>query len=308
MLYLFYGKDTFRIKERVGELCRDWGEKNGKDGIIRLNAANMDCQSLRSEVFSISMFSPKKFIIIQDVSSNQKIKEMILEEGDRFSSSENLILFVEQELKSGKSDAFSAFIKKKGYVEEFPFLEGRELEEWIVSETTKSGISIKKGAIAELLKGFKGDLFGLKNELSKLSNYVIAENRGEITIADIDKLVEKNEEGNIFSITDAIGSRNRRNVLILIDNYIKDGGVPLVLFATIATHVKNLMAVKASPSASPTDLGINPFVKMKCTSQAKNFTNEELETLFDMVIDLDRKMKIGQVGQQEAIEVLVLSL
>lgn len=308
MLYLFYGKDTFRIKEKVKELCIDWKEKYGDSGIVRLNAANMDYQSLRSEVFSISMFSPKRFIIIQDVSSNQKIKEMIVGDGDRFSSSENLILFIEQDLKSGKSDTFSAFIKKKGYVEDFPLLEGKELEEWVISEAAKSGVTIKNGAIVELLKGSKGDLFGLKNELLKLSNYVIAEKRNEITIADIDKLVEKNEEGNIFSITDTIGSRNKRNALILIDNYLKDGGVLLVLFATIATHMKNLIAVKNSPAASPSELGMNPFVKMKCTNQAKNFTVEELEALFDMVIDLDMKMKTGRIGQQEAIEVFVLSL
>ncbi|MDD4409400.1 MAG: DNA polymerase III subunit delta [Candidatus Pacebacteria bacterium] len=308
MLYLFYGKDTFRLKRKLNEMIEDWKMKYGENGIVSLNANSIDPFDLRSEVFSVSMFSSKKFIIINSLSGNSKLKDYVVENGDLFANSENLILFIEEELKSGKSDAFSAFIKKKGHVEEFTFLEGKDLEQWIVVEAENCSVGIKNGVITELAKIFKKDLFGLENEIKKLSNYVLAEKRTEITLADVDKLVEKSEDGNIFAITDAVGARNKRLSFFLIDSYLKDNGVLLVLFATIATHVKNLMIVKESPNLSPGELGMNPYVRMKCLGQAKNFEFDELKELFDLLVELDRKMKVGQVGQEEAIELFVLSL
>lgn len=308
MIYLFHGKDTFRLKRKVDKMIDDWIEKYGNGGIVKLDGKTIDFFDLKSEVFSCSIFSSKKFIIIQNGSNNIKLKEGILENAELFANSENLILFIEEELKSGKSDAFAAFIKKRGAVEEFSYLEGKEFEDWVVSETGKNGVSIKNGAIKELVRDSRGDLWKIENEIKKLANYVLAEGRKEITLADIDKLVDKFEDGNIFAITDAVGSRNKKLVLFLIDNYFKNGGVALILFATIATHIKNLMIVKESPSFSPAELGMNPFVKMKCSSQANNFALEELKKIFNIILDLDKKIKVGQIGQEEALDVFVLSL
>lgn len=308
MLYLFYGKDSFRLKKRVEEVVEGWKEKYGDDGVTYLDGKNLDIPTLRSEILSLSIFSPKRLIIINSISGNAKAKEYILDNEEIFVNSENLILFLEEDLKSGKSDSFSAFIKKKGHVENFLFLEGDDLKNWIILEASRYGVSIKGGAVGELEKSSRGDLFGLENEIRKLANYVLAEERKEITLADIDKLIERKEDANVFAITDAIGARNRRLSFILIDSHIKGGGVILVLFATIATHIKNLMIVKESPAASPGELGMNPYVKMKCSGQAKNFTIEELKKLFTLLIDLDKKIKVGQIGQQEAVETFILAL
>lgn len=308
MIYLFYGKDTFRLKRRVDEMIVDWRNQYGNDGIIKLDGKMVDFFDLKSEVFSCSMFSSKKFIIISNISSNSKAKESIVENAELFANSENLILFIEDDLKSGKSDAFFAFAKKRGAMEDFSYLEGADFENWVIIEAGKSGVSIKNGAIKELLRDSKGDLWKVENEIKKLSNYVLADKRKEITLADIDKLVDRFDDGNIFAITDAVGARNRKLTLFLLDNYFKNGGVALIIFATIATHIKNLMIVKESPDSSPVELSMNPFVKMKCSGQANNFTFQELKRIFEVVLELDKKIKLGQIGQEESLDVFVLSL
>jgi len=308
MIYLFFGKDTYRLKRKEKEWIAEWEKKNGREGFIRLEGKNIDFLDLKSEVSSYSMFSTKKFIIISNVSENLKLKNSIIETGDYFVDSENIILFVEHDFKPLKSDAFLTFVKKKGTVEQFDILEGNSLENWIDAETEAMSVKIKKPAVQELAKYSKGDLWQLTNELQKLSNYVLAEERQEITLSDIDKLVDKAEDSNIFAITDAIGTRNKKSALILIDTYLKNGGIALVLFATIATHIKNLLIVKESPMSSAGELGMAPFVKMKCISQSAKFEFDELKKLFNFLAELDRKIKIGQVGQEEAVEMFILAL
>ncbi|MFA7082824.1 MAG: hypothetical protein WC135_09445, partial [Bacteroidales bacterium] len=245
---------------------------------------------------------------INNISSNIKTKEAILKDEEVFSTTDNLILFIEDDIKPGKTDSFILFLKKKAGVEVFDFLKDDNLRQWINNEASKQEIRVKEGVVNLLINVSKGDLFKLHNDLKKLFNYVIAENRTEVTLADADKLIDKNEEGNVFAITDAIGMRNKRMFLILIDNYLKSGGVILILFATITTHIKNLISVKEFPMASPDDLGMKPFVKMKCSGQAKNFDLTELKQIFESLIELDRKMKVGEIGQEEAIEMLIFLL
>jgi len=308
MIYLFFGKDTFRLKRKIKEWAEEWEKENGKAGFIRLEGKNIDFTDLKSEVFSYSMFSTKKFIVIENVSENAKLKDSIIELSDSFVKSENIILFSECDSKILKSDIFFKFATKNGTVEQFDVLEDDELVDWINSEAENMGVKIKLTAARELAKYSKGDLWQVENELQKLSNYVLFEERSEITLADINKLVDKVEDGNIFAITDAVGARNKKTALVLIYNYLKNGGIALVLFATIATHIKNLLIIKESPSSSAGELGMAPFVKMKCTSQAAKFEFEELKKLFDLLVELDRKMKVGQVGQEEAVEMFILSL
>lgn len=308
MLYLFYGKDKFRIRARVKEVIEEWKEKYGENGIINIEGTSIDYFDLRSQVFSGSIFSLKKLIIINNISSNIKAKEAILKDEEIFSTTDNLILFIEDDIKFGKTDSFFLFLKKKAYIEIFDFLKDDDLRQWINNEASKQEIRVKEGVSNLLINVSRGDLFKLHNDLKKLFHYVNAENRTEVTLADTDKLIDKNEEGNVFAITDAIGMRNKRMLLILINSYLKSGGVILILFATITTHIKNLISVKEFPMASPDDLGMKPFVKMKCSGQAKNFDLTELKQIFESLIELDRKMKVGEIGQEEAIEMLIFLL
>ncbi|MCK9578454.1 DNA polymerase III subunit delta [bacterium] len=308
MIYLFYGKDSFRIKRKTDEWINDWIAKNGKDSLSKLDGKNNDFSDLKSEFFSCSMFSSKKLVIVSNFNENIKLKDSIMEMGNLFVSSENILLLIDDSMKTIKSDSFLNFLKKNGVAEEFPLLEEKDISSWIIKEAEGIGIKIKEPAVSELFKNTKGDLWQIENELKKLSNYVLFEERSEITLSDVDKLVDKIEDGNIFAITDAIGARNKKSALTLIDNYLKNGGIVLVLFATIATHVKNLLVVKMSPNMSASELGMAPFVRTKCLSQSARFELEELKNLFELLIELDKKIKVGQIGQIEAVETFILAL
>jgi site-specific DNA-cytosine methylase len=84
-------------------------------------------------MLGISMFKEKKLIVILDPLSNSKLKEELIEKGEAFISSDNVLLLVEQS-KILKIDKLLKYLEKNGKVQEFELLTGVKLKNWVKKE------------------------------------------------------------------------------------------------------------------------------------------------------------------------------
>lgn len=84
----------------------------------------------------------------------------------------------------------------------------------------------------------------------------------------------KKQEFNMFSLTDALGKRDKKQLWLLFQEAIKKGS-PEEIHGILFWQVKNLALVKASQ----TNPGMNPFVYKKTFTYAQKFSLEEIKNM-----------------------------
>lgn len=137
-----------------------------------------------------------------------------------------------------------------------------------------------------------------KKTLTKLSKF--SEKVQEFNLV---KKEEKNKF-NIFSLSDALGNRNRKKLWVIYqnckNNNISDEEVHGILFWSL----KSLILSKNSNGAK--ESGLNPFVFKKNLKFSENYSNEELENLMSKLISLYHDARRGIKPLDIALEQFVL--
>ena len=221
MIIFFYGKDKYRIREKIKDLITAHREKN-KSGFNSLKDAQLE--DVRREMLSVSMFSEKKLVIVYDFIISKEFLSQI----ELFESSPNVLLIVNE------SDA-DIDCKKQ----EFELLNGLKLKEW-----TRNKVKDMKGVIDEdaldLLVDYVGsDLFRMENEIIKLVNY-----SSNVSLDSIKKLVRDRNEVNIFETINSIAKKDKKGALQSIKKHLDKGDAPIYILAMIAFQVRKIISAK----------------------------------------------------------------
>lgn len=299
MIILLYGEDTYREKKKVNEIMEEHRQKHKSGLNLRyLEGKSTSFDDLRNEMLGISMFKEKKLIVVMDPLSNNKLKEDLIEKGEVFASSDNVLLLVEQS-KLLKKDKLVAFAEKHGKVQEFELLSGVKLKNWIEKEIEEKGGNIDEANLDKLIEYVGSDLWRLENEITKLVNY-----SKNISSKSIDLLVRPDYEVNIFDTVDAIAVKNKKKAINLIRNHIDKGESAIYILAMIASQIRNILSVKSGGGQT----GMHPFVFRKSSSQARNFTLEELKSIYRRITELDADIKVGRIDQEAALDILIAEI
>lgn len=297
MIILLYGEDTYREKEKLKEIMEEHKLKHKSGLNLRyLEGKTTSFDDLRNEILGISMFKENKLVVVLNPLSNSKLKEDLLENGNIFISSDNLLLLVEQS-KLLKKDKFLSFMEKNGKVQDFELLTGVKLKNWVKKRVEEKGGEINEIVLDKLIEHVGSDLWRMENEIMKLINY-----SKNISEKNIDLLVHPNHETNIFDTIDAIAVKNKKKAMNLIKNHIEKGESAIYILAMIASQIRNILSVKSGGTGQ---LGMHPFVFRKTTSQAKSFSLDELKNIYARITQLDSEIKVGKIDQSIALDVLI---
>jgi hypothetical protein len=113
-------------------------------------------------------------------------------------------------------------------------------------------------------------------------------------------------EFNIFSLTDAIGARDKRQAWILYQKALASGLSAEEIFWRVAWIVKSMLLASKTKNYSETDMKEFPYRKAK--GYASNFSPAELENLSEGIVVGYHKARRG-IGEIETlIEKLILNL
>ncbi len=119
---------------------------------------------------------------------------------------------------------------------------------------------------------------------------------------------EKNgkEKFNIFSLTDAFGNRNKKNLWVLYQKALMAGVIPEEIHPVLFWQVRAMLA--SSRSHSAVESGLNPYVYNKAKMFAGNFSGEELRKLSSKLVTLYHDTRRGRVEFDSEMEKLILAL
>lgn len=318
MLSFIYGTDAYRCQEKLKELTNSFIAKRDKAGInvVKITGDKFDFDLFRQEVLAVPFLGEKKMIIVKDLlrhlataggkKTDKLITDFLKERQDKL---DNVVCFIdivdsERAKKSrGKAPFASALfglLKKEKFVWELNTLAGKSLINWLDDFTKDKKIKISNKALEKLIAFTDSDLSQIILELEKLAAY---KNREEINETDVGLLVSGKSDDNIFNLVDAIGKKDRRTTLRLIDAQLKNGTPELMILKMISRQFRIMLQIK---SGGGSDSGLPMFIIAKTRGQTDNFTLEKLIEINRTLLELEKKFKSGERHSELLLDLFAL--
>lgn len=314
MVIFLYGPETYLLNIKLREII-DRYKLIHKSGLnLRFfEGNNFSFQDFKDEFQQTSMFKEKKLMILKDVFSNSDFKDEFAKNIKKFIEKEDVIVITERE-KILSTDKLFKKLKKLSTFQEFKCLEGKVLEAWVNKEFLKYGFKIDVAAKRLIIESIGSDLWCFSNEIRKLINYKKSEKEAVITVSDVELLVQSKANADIFKTIESIAQKNKKRALRLIKKHIEKGDSPLYLLSMIAFQFKNLLIIREAIDQNKEYYsiakwsGLHPFVVKKTYPLAQQFSFSELKKIYHKIFEIDLDIKTGKLGQEEALELLIIKI
>jgi hypothetical protein len=117
---------------------------------------------------------------------------------------------------------------------------------------------------------------------------------------------KKKPEFNIFSLTDAFGRRDKKQLWVLLQKAVASGAVPEEIHGILFWQLKSIVLALQCKTAE--EAGVEPFVWSKARTFAKNWSEDELKSLSSKMVSLYHDAHRGIHEFEIALERFVLTL
>lgn len=114
------------------------------------------------------------------------------------------------------------------------------------------------------------------------------------------------KEGSFFALADALGSRNKAELWVLLREALDADAAPEEIHGILFWQAKALAL--AAKTASAAESGLNPFVYGKAKRYAGNFAKGEIDALLSRLVHMYHRAHRGQVAFDIELEKLALDI
>ena len=338
MFYIFHGEEEFaRSKELDGLRAR---MAEGDQAMAQLNTTifdgkNLSMGELRHACDTIPFMHDRRLVIVhglldwlvpakpgrgagaqksQQPAVRREFTKQLAAYLPALPESTRLVFMEEESLKSSHPIlklAQQEDMKRQAYVKEFTQPKEWEVPNWIQQRARDEGGEISWDASRELAGLAGNNLRLLDQEIEKLLLYANGE---PVTEKDVRALVSLAREASVFDLVDYVGRREADRALRLLHRLLDEEEHPLMLLAMITRQVRiliqvsELQAERMSPDQIAKRLKLHPYVVKKGLAQVANFTMSQLEEAYALLVDTDWKIKTGDMEDELALDLLVVSL
>ncbi len=322
-LYLFHGIEHY-LMENTLQVIK---EKIIPAGFETLNYQTIDGREtsyneIRNACETMPLMSEKRIVVIKDFEALYSKKGSIgeNEENKLLKYLENLpetthLFFLAMD-SIDKRKKIVKKIGKCGKSIEFSKLMGKDLYKWIEKTFRKFNKTIKGEEIEILIdtigyrdKNSVKNLKDIENEIIKIANY--AGSRDEVTAEDIQLLAQKTIENNVFSMVEALGTKDGGKALMYLHEMLLDGEAEIKILHMITRQFRLLFKVKLLENQGYTSVAIAPklgmqqFIVKRLLKQSLSFNAKALQKAMEECLRTDRDIKKGRINPRLGIEILI---
>ncbi len=303
-MYLFFGEEDY-LKELYVEKIKALMPDGGFPDFNRLEFEGKDnpLSAYDDAWESFPMMTDKKLIIIKDSEifnrPNEETKNF-WQNKFKHVSDDTVVVFCETKVDK-RSVTYKAFAKS-GTVVEFAFQSDADLTTWVNKQALNAKIKISKDTAAYFVNVCDKGINSLKNELDKLFAYC----DGEITKSDIDKVVSKSLEVQVFDLTDAIMAGDAAKAMEVAGSIRTSNQSAMGMLYLVNSSAEKLLLAKTMSGKSVGEIasamGTAPFIAGKYADSAKGFSEEALVRMVKRVPEIDYEIKLGKADMRTAVE------
>ena len=313
-LYLIYGLENYLIDEKLNEIYKKTKVEN--DNIIRFNLDEDSIYQVLLEASTVGMFSDKKLIIVDNsnfLTSSKSISDDEINELNKYIDNpfeDVTLVFIVREEKLDQRKKITKNVVKNSKVFDCNKIDNYKLNDYISNYIRDNGYSISSQSVDLIISKVGYELSNIMKELEKL--FIYKDKDKKITKEDVEEVITKNIEKNIFELTNAIVDRNKEKINRIYKELILAGEDPIKLIVTLSNQFRLILQVKLmrqggySEKEIVTTLKEHPYRINLAMNSA--YSIKELKNQLLNLSDLDYKIVTGEVDKFFGFEMFLLEI
>ena len=325
LVYILHGDDEYAIRRQVKRVEQSIGDPvTSQMNIDRFDGNVWDYNAVLTAVLSIPFLSEKRLVILLDPLKGIRTKKQREELKQLLSMTPPttiLLLQIQhplvswQERKKDKKHWLEEWANgagDKAYIREYSQPHGSAMVTWILKTAKEMGGEVTRDGAELLARLTDENPRNAVKELEKLLSYVNYQR--PIDDADVEILVANEEQGNVFELVDAIGNRNVKSAMHLLQQLLETED-PFLLFGMIVRQFRLLYLIKellqqgvVSDDSVARTIHERTFVVRRLIPQSRNFTLVQLKSIYHQLLEIDNSVKSSQMDWFVALETFVASL
>ena len=280
----------------------------------RLEGKGLSASQLQAACGAMPFLSKYRLVLVENFLGNKPDKKEVKATVEYLPNMPDFtrLLFLEDGKIREKNALYKlAVADKRGYVKLYESPKGNDLVRWVRNEVGKRDGQIAPRAAHLLATNVGNDLLALSQEIEKLTLY---KNGALIQPQDVELLSPYSAEANIFDLVDALGSRNGKRAVLLLQQKLNEGDSPFQLFSMFVRQFRLIIQTKscATQGMRSDDIakavGMHPFVAKKVYKQAQSFSMAQLHRIYHHLLQIDVDAKTGKAELGTALNLFVASL
>lgn len=307
-IILITTSDKIILDEKIKELT-----KNSNDiEVVHYDLSETPIEQLVEDLDTYNFLTSKKIIVGHNANflSSDKSKIVVEHNIERFEkylenpSCDNILVLTCDNIDKRKKIT-SALLKKADLVE------GKANIHNIIKNKLEN-YSITSDAEKKLLEYCQDDYERISNELDKLMLYKM--NEKTINVEDVENIVMKSLDDNIFHLADSILSRNKKEAFELYNNFILHGEQVVNIIRILSNKIRLIYQVKVLLNDGNSDQSISKLLKVheypvKLAREASyRYSEKILLTDLEKLANLDLEIKSGKSDGEVEFELLLATI
>ncbi len=264
----------------------------------------VDIDELLTACNTLPFFSMQKLVVVHNfVFPNGKKANEIKEKLANYSAKADescVLVFVCDDDKNFKTMAGIQLVNCK-------HLDERAVASWIVAFCKRQGKQIASDVAGKIAQYCLCDMSRVATETEKLCSFA----KGEITSADVELLVHKDANYEIFKLSEMIANKNSAKALDTLQGLLNRGEQPRALFGLLYNFYRRMYYVKTTTYTTKelaTYLGVKGEWQItQVVNIAQSYKMMQLKRALDCFAACDEKIK-RFFNETDEINMLVLNL
>lgn len=306
MVYALYGTINYLIKKQLDKIIID----NETDDICRLDLETTNINNVVNVASSISLFSLKKIVIVNNAYIFTGKKSDDTTELEKYLNNINqntILIFIVNNEKLDERKKITKLVKKIGNVKEY-----NSADTISIVNDLFDNYNISQENVKYLIDRIGDNIELISSEIEKIKIY--KNNDLNITKDDIDKLTTKSLEVNNFKLIDAIITKNKNLAFELYNERIKLNEEPIAIIIALANQIRIMYQVKELYASGYTEndiakeLEIHPYRVKLAIQNGRKYDSKLLLNYLYKLANLDINIKSSNVDKNLGLELFILQL
>lgn len=317
--YLILGTEKFLQDQVRTEIVKKI-QLEGEDDLnfLSFDMENASLDEVVAEAETLPFFGDQRLVFVENpyFLTGEKVNNGIEQNTDLLTAylkepleSTVLVFFAPYE-KLDERKKVTKQLKKTAIIINVQQLNEKEVRQYLMNTLENSSIKMERSAIDLFLRLTDLDLSKMMRELQKLVLY--GQNQQQITVREVEELVPKTLEHNIFDMTQYILKGKTEQALRLYEDLVMQGEETIKINAIFLSQLrlflqtKFLVKIGYQQANIAETLKIHPYRVKLAMQEVKKFDEHLLVQLFDQLVEMDYQIKTGQIEKELSFQLFVL--